>query len=24
LVGNLGLKHFGGVDVVVKGFRENK
>jgi hypothetical protein len=24
LVGNLGLKNFGGVDVVVKGFRENK
>ncbi|MBU62358.1 MAG: hypothetical protein CMI26_07635 [Opitutae bacterium] len=24
LVGNLGLRNFGGVDVVVKGFRENK
>ena len=24
LVGNLGLKNFGGVDVVVKGFREAK
>ena len=24
LVGNLGLRNFGGVDVVVKGFQDNK